>query len=158
MPRYDVLPLSRRYGEEELTEKLAHHFEKGIRHAFNGQQVKSKNTLFQILMDYDSDDKRAPNRKTNRDQNKSEVKSDDRSDKYNQNPNHNSNVNDNSPRSWQTQNINATQIHNKNKIPKRSTEKYTPPVSNKIMQKAHEDLDVLGIQIEASTSTPKSEN
>ena len=51
------------YGEEELTEKLADHFEKGIRHAFNGQQVKSKNTLFQILMDYDNDDKRAQNRK-----------------------------------------------------------------------------------------------
>ena len=68
------------YGEEELTKKLADHFEKGIRHAFNGLQVKSKNTLFQILTDYDNDGKRSQNRKTNRDQNKSEVKSDDRSD------------------------------------------------------------------------------
>ena len=87
-------------------------------------------------MDYDNDDKRAQNRKTNRDQNKSKVKSDDRSDKYNQNHNHNSKVNDNSPRrSWQTRNVNPTQIHNKNKIPKCSTEKHTPPVSNKTMQK-----------------------
>ena len=37
------------YSDEELSEKLAVHFEKGIRHAFTGQQVKSKSTLFQIL-------------------------------------------------------------------------------------------------------------
>ena len=139
------------YGEKELTEKLADHFKQGIRHAFNGQQVKSKNTLFQILTDYDNDDKRAQNRKTNRDQNKGEVKSDDRNDKYNQNPNHNSNVNDNPPRkSWQTRNINATQIHNKNRSAKHMTEKHTPPANNKTMQKAHEHIDILGVQIEAS--------
>ena len=50
------------------------------------------------------------------------------------------------------------EIHNKNKSPKRSTEKHTPPASNRTMQKSHEDIDILGIQIEASTSTPKSEN
>ena len=37
------------YTEEELSERLADHFEKGIRHAFTGQQVKSKNTLFNRL-------------------------------------------------------------------------------------------------------------
>ena len=29
-----------------------------------GQQVRSKNTLFQILTDYDNDDRKAQNRKT----------------------------------------------------------------------------------------------
>ena len=38
------------------------------------------------------------------------------------------------------------------------TEKYTPPASNKTMQKAEEDTDILGIEVEASTSTLKSEN
>ena len=38
--------------DEELAERLADHFEKGIRHAFTGQQVKSKSTLFLILTDY----------------------------------------------------------------------------------------------------------
>ena len=52
------------YFDEELSEKLAEHFEKGIRHAFMGQQVRSKNTLFQILTDYDNDDRKAQNRKT----------------------------------------------------------------------------------------------
>ena len=70
------------YAEEELAEKLADHFEKGIRHAFTGQQIKSKNALFQILTDYDNDHKRSQKSKTNRDQNKSEVKSDEITDKH----------------------------------------------------------------------------
>ena len=45
------------YSDEELIERLADHFEKEIRHAFTGQQVKSKSTLFQILTDSDNDDK-----------------------------------------------------------------------------------------------------
>ena len=68
------------YGAEELTEKLADHFEKGIRHAFTGQQVKSKSILFQILTDYDNDDKRAQSIKPNREQDKNEVKSDERNE------------------------------------------------------------------------------
>ena len=68
------------YEERELTEKLADHFEKGIRHAFTGQQVKSKSTLFQILTDYNNDDKRARSIKPNREQDKSEVKSDERNE------------------------------------------------------------------------------
>ena len=55
-------------------------------------------------------------------------------------------------------NINATQVQNKNKTPKRNTEKHTPPVSNSTAQKSHEDVDILGIQVEAKTSTAKSEN
>ena len=54
------------YSEEELTERLADHFEKFIRHAFTVQQVKSKSTLFQILTDYDNDDKREQSIKPNR--------------------------------------------------------------------------------------------
>ena len=77
------------YSEKELTKRLADHFEKGIRHAFTGQQVKAKSTLSQILTDYDNDDKRAQNRKTNRDQNKSDVKSDEENEKYVQNQNQN---------------------------------------------------------------------
>ena len=69
------------YSDRELTERLADHFEKGVRHAFTGQQVKSKNTLFQILADYGNDDKRAQSRKPNREQDKSEVKSDERNEK-----------------------------------------------------------------------------
>ena len=99
----------------ELTERLADHFEKGIRHAFNGQQVKSKNTLFQIFTDYHNDDKRSQNRKTNRDQDKSEA-----------------NENKNQQRTpWQTRNINATQIQNKNRS---ST------------QMSHDDLDNFGFE------------
>ena len=94
--------------EEELTDRLADHFEKGIRHAFTGQQVKSKSTLFKILTDYDNDDKRDQNRKTNRDKNKREVMSDEENEKHVQNQNQN--VNENQQRkSWQTKNINATQ-------------------------------------------------
>ena len=78
-----------------------------MRHDFTGQQVKSKSTLFQILTDYNNDDKRAQNRKTIRDQNKSEVKSDERSEKYSQNQNVNE-VQQRNP--WQTRNINATEV------------------------------------------------
>ena len=131
------------YSEEELTEKLEL-FEKGIRHAFTGQQVKSKSTLFQILTDYDNDDKRDKNRKTNHDQNKSEIKSEERNEKYSQNPNQNQNENKNQQRkSWETRNINAAQIQNKNKS---ST------------QISYDDLDILGIQVEATTLNLKSEN
>ena len=69
------------YSDGELTEKLPDHFEKGIRHAFTDQQVKSKSTLFQILTNYDNDDKRAQSRKPNSEQYKSEVKSDERNEK-----------------------------------------------------------------------------
>ena len=55
------------YSDDELSERLADHFEKGIWHAFTGQQMKSENTLFQILTDYDNDDKRAQSRKPSRD-------------------------------------------------------------------------------------------
>ena len=128
------------YSKEELTEKLADRFEKGVRHAFTGQQVKTKSTLLQILTDY-NDDKRDQNRKTNHDQNKSEIKSDERSEKYSQSHNQNQNKNKNQQRkSWQTRNINATQIQNNNKS---ST------------QMSHDDLDIFGIEVEA---TLKSEN
>ena len=97
------------YSEEELTERLADHFENGVRHACMGQQVKSKSTLFQILTDYDNDDKRDQNSKTNRDENKREVMSEEKNEKHVQNQN----VNENQQRkSWQPKNINATQIKN----------------------------------------------
>ena len=149
------------YSEEELTERLADHFEKGVRHALTRQQVRSKSTLFQILTDYDNDDKRAQNRKPNRHQNKREIKSDERNEKYSQNRNQgqSQNVNESQQRKpWQTRNINATQIQNKNKTPRRNTETHTPLVSNKDEQKSHDDIDILGIQVEATISTPKSEN
>ena len=44
------------------------------------------------------------------------------------------------------QNINAMQVQNKNESTKRYSEKHTPPMSNKNIQKAHEDIDILGIQ------------
>ena len=79
------------YSDEKLSEKLAEHFEKGIRHAFTGQQVKSKSTLFQILTDYDNDDRKAQNRKTYREQNKNETKFNESQDKprNSQNPREN---------------------------------------------------------------------
>ena len=79
-----------------------------------GQQVKSKSTLFQILTDYDNDDKRGQNRETNRGGYKREVISEEKIEKHVQNQNQN--VNENQQRkSWQMKNINATQIQNKNK-------------------------------------------
>ena len=131
------------YSDEELTERLADHFEKGIRHVFNEQQVKSKNTLFQILMDYDNDDKRAQNRKTNRDQDKSEIKSDERNEKtaqsQNRNQDQNPNKNKNQQRKpWQTRNINATQIQNKNKSS---------------AQMSHDDSDNFGFEVEATSKS-----
>ena len=132
------------YSEEELTERLVDHFEKEVKHAFKGQQVKSKSKLFQILTDYDNDDKRDQNRKTNYDQNKSGIKSDEKSEKYSQNKNQNQNENkDQQRKSWQTRDINAIQIRNKNK---NST------------QMSHDNLDIFGIGLEATTSTSKSEN
>ena len=109
------------YSDGELTERLTDHFEKGIRHAFTGQQVKSKSTLFQILTDYDNDHKRAQSIKPNREQDKSEVKSDERNEKpalsQNRNQGQNQNENKNQQRkSWQTRNINATQINIKIKV------------------------------------------
>ena len=59
---------------------------------------------------------------------------------------------------WPTRNINATQVQNKNKTSKRNTEKHTPLVSNTTAHKSHEDIDILSIQVEAKTSTPKPEN
>ena len=82
------------YSDGELTERLADHFEKGIRHAFTGQ-VKSKSTLFQILTDYDNDDKRAQSIKPNREQDKSEVKSDERNEKPAQSQNRHQGQNQN---------------------------------------------------------------
>ena len=126
------------YSEEDLTEKLADHFEKGIWHAFTDQQIKSKNTLFQFLTDNDNDDKRAQSRKPSRDQYKNDVKPDEENEKPNQNQNQY--VNENQQRKpWQ--NINATQIQNKNKSSKRNSEKHTSPVSKKNVQKAHEVID-----------------
>ena len=130
------------YSEGELTERIADHFEKEVRHAFTGQQVKSKSKLFQILTDYDNDDKRDQNRKTDYDQNKSGIKSDERSEKYSQNKNQNENK-DQQRKSWQTRDINAIQIQNKNKS---ST------------QMSHDNLDIFGIGVESTTSTSKSEN
>ena len=95
------------YSDGELTERLADHFEKGIRHAFRGQQIKSKSTLFQILTDYDNDDKRAQSIKPNREQDKSEVKSDEINENRNQGQNQNENKNQ-QRKSWQMRNINAT--------------------------------------------------
>ena len=100
------------------------------------------------MTDYDNDDKRPQSIKPNREQDKSEVKSDERNEKpaqsQNQNQGQNPNENKNQQRKpWQTRNINATQIQNKNKS---------------LTQMSHDDLDNFGIQIKASTSTPKSEN
>ena len=129
------------YSEEELTERLADHFEKGIRHAFKGQQLKSKSTLFQILSDYDNDNKRDQNRETNRDENKREVISEEENEKHVQNQNQNQNVNENQQKkSWQTKNLNASQIQNKNKSSK---------------QKSHEEIDIFVIKLEATTLTHK---
>ena len=124
---------------------MADHFEKGIRHAFTGQQLKSKSTLFKILTDYDNDDERSQNIKPNREQDKSEVKSDERNEKLAQSQNRNQGQNQNENKNQQrkpsqTRNINATQIQNKNKS---ST------------QMSHDDLDNFGFEVEA---TSKSEN
>ena len=46
------------YTEEEFVLKLSEHFERSIRHASMGQQVKDKATFLKILNDYDNDDQR----------------------------------------------------------------------------------------------------
>lgn len=93
------------YTEDETTENLCNHFEKGIRHAFNGQQVKSKSVLFKILTDYDEDDKKAQVRKQNYEQKKNEEKSEHSNEKINNDSTSNENR-----KTWQSKNISATQM------------------------------------------------
>ena len=115
------------------------------------------------MTDYDNDDKKAQSRKPNREQDKSEVRSDERNEKPAQSQNRNQRQNRNiteiqQRKPWQTRNINVAQIQNRNKTPRRDTEKHTPPLSNITAQESHEDIDILGIQVGAATSTPKSKN
>ena len=96
--------------------------------------------MFQILTDYDNDDKRVLSRKPNREQNENDAKFDEK----NEEPAPKQNVNENQQRrAWQTKNINATQYQNKNKSTKRNSEIYTSSVSNKTAQKSHEEIDIL---------------
>ena len=125
------------------------------------QQVRSKNTLFQILTDSDNDDKKAQNRKTYREQNKGETKLNESQEKTrnSQYSRENNQVTESQQRRpWQSKNINATQYIDKNKNNKRGVEKYIPPVNDKMIQKSHEELDVLNIPVSAKQSTSQSEN
>jgi len=112
------------YTEEELTEKLAEHFEKGVRHAFRGQQIRTKNALFQILADYDNDDKKIQARKI-----RSEDKTDNTDDERKESTSHNSSkqqksngdeanrsqyeTRDQHNKPGQHKSVNVTQIHSK---------------------------------------------
>ena len=46
------------YAEAEFNLRLTEHFERNIRHAVYGQQIKNTNTLLKLLNDYDNEDHR----------------------------------------------------------------------------------------------------
>ena len=50
--------LDLKYTEAEFVLRISEHFERNIRHAVLGQQVKDKNMLLKILTEYDGDDQR----------------------------------------------------------------------------------------------------
>ena len=123
------------YSDEELSEKLAEHFEKRIRYAFTGQQVKSKSTLFKILTDYDNDDRKAQNRKIHI---VSKIK-----------------ANQNLMRV--RTNLGIVRIPEKI-IKRRKVNRDDRGNNDKMIQQSHEELDVLNIPVGAKQSTSQSEN